>query len=293
MSLERKRVKRSYNIKFKRQVISRVEESGIDAVIKETKVPRRTVRDWVSSQSKITNFDGSQKSKTLNGQGRKETIPFSHALVLYMTDERRDNKLVTTRTLIEYMKRHQHTWLVEYLQTKKSEDSGQKALYKLCQQFSKRHGFTSQIPVTSKLRHWNTPLNGIYNVDETSIYYEKAPKRGWTGKGQKDSGRVLGLTKHPGRMTAVITIRADGKKLPILFIVKGIPGGDIETDELNTYPLGHYYCVQENAWMDGRCWGFYASKVLPRETDGPSLVLADNFDCHVSDEGQDIMAEKA
>ncbi|OWY91171.1 Sedoheptulokinase [Phytophthora megakarya] len=120
-------------IKFKRQVISRVEEIGIDAAIKETKVPRRTVRDWVSNQSKKTSFDSSQKI-----QGRKEIIPFSHALVLYMKDERRDNKLVTTRTLIEYMKSHQHTWLVEYLQTKKSKDSEQKALYKLCQQFSKR-----------------------------------------------------------------------------------------------------------------------------------------------------------
>ncbi|OWY90805.1 Sedoheptulokinase [Phytophthora megakarya] len=116
---------RSYNIKFKRQAINRVEEIGIDAAIKETKVPRRTVRDWVSNQSKKT-------------QGRKEIIPFSHALVLYMKDERRDNKLVTTRTLIEYMKSHQHTWLVEYLQTKKSKDREQKALYKLCQQFSKR-----------------------------------------------------------------------------------------------------------------------------------------------------------
>ncbi|OWZ03634.1 hypothetical protein PHMEG_00024599 [Phytophthora megakarya] len=76
MSLER--VKRSYNIKFKRQVISRVDEIGIDASIKGTKVPHRAMQGW----------------------------------------------LVTTRTLIEYMKSHQHTWLVEYLQTQKSEDSG-------------------------------------------------------------------------------------------------------------------------------------------------------------------------
>ncbi|OWY92721.1 hypothetical protein PHMEG_00038153 [Phytophthora megakarya] len=69
-------------------------------------------------------------------------------------------------------------------------------------------------------------------------------------------------------MTAVITIRANEGKLPILFIVKGVPGGDIETDELNTYQLGHYYCVQENAWIDG----FYASEVLPREMDGPSFM---------------------
>ncbi|OWZ03633.1 hypothetical protein PHMEG_00024598 [Phytophthora megakarya] len=88
---------------------------------------------------------------------------------------------------------------------------------------------------------------------------------------KKDSGRVLGLAKHPGRMTAGKIANS---------VHRWDIRGDIEMDELNTYPLGHYYCVQENAWMDGRCWGFYASEVLPREMDGPSMMLADNFDYH-------------
>ncbi|EGZ29247.1 hypothetical protein PHYSODRAFT_385212, partial [Phytophthora sojae] len=93
------------------------------------------------------------------------------------------------------------------------------------------HGFSSQVPVTSKLtdgelvetqmefswdfwgRHWNTPITEIYNVDETSIYYEMAPKKGWAGKGATDSARVTGLMKHPGRMTAVLTVRADGQRV--------------------------------------------------------------------------------
>ncbi|KAG6972276.1 hypothetical protein JG687_00001577 [Phytophthora cactorum] len=79
-------------------------------------------------------------------------------------------------------------------------------------------------------------------------------------------------------MTAVITVHADENKLPILFIIRGVPGGDIEKDELKTYPLGHYYFVQESAWMDGRCCDFYASEVLPRELNGATVVLADNFD---------------
>ncbi|KAG2840216.1 hypothetical protein PC111_g3593 [Phytophthora cactorum] len=43
---------------------------------------------------------------------------------------------------------------------------------------------------------------------------------------------------------------ADGKKLPILVILRGMPGGTVETDELPTYPSGHVYTVQDSGWMD-------------------------------------------
>ncbi|KAG3015642.1 hypothetical protein PC120_g12055 [Phytophthora cactorum] len=52
----------------------------------------------------------------------------------------------------------------------------------------------------------------------------------------------------------VLTIRSDGKKLPILFILRGVPGGTVETDELPTYPSGHVYTVQESSWMDATVW---------------------------------------
>ncbi|RQM31120.1 hypothetical protein B5M09_011722, partial [Aphanomyces astaci] len=48
-------------------------------------------------------------------------------------------------------------------------------------------------------------------------------------------------------MTAVLTIRRDGLKLPILFIIKGEPGGLIEKSEFKTYPSGHYYAFQKKA----------------------------------------------
>ncbi|POM70712.1 hypothetical protein PHPALM_12810 [Phytophthora palmivora] len=73
-----------------------------------------------------------------------------------------------------------------------------------------------------------------------------------------------------------------GKTTPIMFVIKGVPSGNIDQSELKMYPPGHYYCVLENAWMDTKCWEYYAGEVLPRELDGPSLMLVDNFDCHVS-----------
>ncbi|POM63822.1 Hypothetical protein PHPALM_20729 [Phytophthora palmivora] len=92
-----------------------------------------------------------------------------------------------------------------------------------------------------------------------------------------------------------MTIRAYGKKLPILFIVKGKPGGTIEMDELPNYPQGqgHVYCVQENGWMDSRVWEINAKELLKFQIDSPSVLLADNFDCHVSEEGQKVITREA
>lgn len=51
----------------------------------------------------------------------------------------------------------------------------------------------------------------IFNVDETGINYDMPPRQIWAVKGRYGSSRVAHTTMHSGRMTAVITVRADGK----------------------------------------------------------------------------------
>ncbi|EGZ19397.1 hypothetical protein PHYSODRAFT_374774, partial [Phytophthora sojae] len=81
---------------------------------------------------------------------------------------------------------------------------------------------------------------GMLNVDETAILFDMPPTKSWAMKGRKDSARILG-TGHAGRMTAVLTIRDDGAKLPILFIIRGVPGGRIEENEFKEFPDEHVY----------------------------------------------------
>ena len=50
--------------------------------------------------------------------------------------------------------------------------------------------------------------------------------------------------------------------MPVMFIVKTTPGGTIDANELATYPDGHFYQVQKNAWMDRRIWADYLSRVI-------------------------------
>lgn len=71
-----------------------------------------------------------------------------------------------------------------------------------------------------------------------------------------------------------------------------MPGGTVETDELPTYPAGHVYTVQENGWMDATVWQTYVLNLLKYEIDAPSILLLDNFDSHISEAGQSVVAEK-
>ncbi|KAG6574318.1 Dimodular nonribosomal peptide synthase [Phytophthora cinnamomi] len=200
-------------------------------------------------------------------------IPFSHGLVTFMKDMRRDEEPLCTTMMLEYIKKNHRHWFNNYVAGKKNIVSADNAIMRLLQRFSKRHGFTVQaaqhtkktsadleetdvkfaIEFLDKYEHVHS-LSTIYNVDETAIYYDTPPNYILAERGRKGSAKVKYTEKHSVRLTAVMTVRADSKRCPILFIVKGVPGGSIETTELPTYPQGqgHVYCVQENGWMDSR-----------------------------------------
>ncbi|RHY31096.1 hypothetical protein DYB25_009702, partial [Aphanomyces astaci] len=73
--------------------------------------------------------------------------------------------------------------------------------------------------------------SNIINVDETAVYFDMP--RGKTLAEVGTSNKVSTGKKHSPRLTAVLTNRADGTKLPLLFIVKGQPDGTIEKQELS------------------------------------------------------------
>ncbi|KAF0688199.1 Aste57867_20165 [Aphanomyces stellatus] len=79
-------------------------------------------------------------------------------------------------------------------------------------------------------------------------------------------------------MTALLTVRADRKKLPIVFVIRCADGGTIESKEFDVYPQGHYYAMQENAWMNGVVWKKFLRDLLKPSVENPSVLLVDNFD---------------
>ncbi|KAF0701979.1 hypothetical protein AaE_016202, partial [Aphanomyces astaci] len=165
--------------------------------------------------------------------------------------------------MVTFIKTHHMAWLEAYLVNKKSDDIGYFSLLRLCQRFSARHRFSQQVPVETKMPQvdmtqirdefaasfWSkfrmTDTCDIINVDETSIYYDMPPGKTLAKIG--GSSKVDKTQKHSNRMTAVLSIPANGEKLPILFILKGTPGGLIERHEIPTYPSGHVYVVHPKA----------------------------------------------
>ncbi|RHY97991.1 hypothetical protein DYB35_011721 [Aphanomyces astaci] len=208
---------------------------------------------------------------------------------------------------INWIKRHEPGWLRAYLSQKKP-GAGYDALLRLLQRFIIRKEFTRQRSSTRKHKtmdlentcdefaemyhrayHGFGP-DAVYNVDETGFYYDMPSKYIWSVKGGEP--KIATGEKHSLRMTAVLTVKADGTKLPILFIIRGSPGGRIASNELPTYPRGHFYAVQEKAWMNNTVWRAYLRSVLADAIDEPSVILLDNFESHVSDESYTIVHDE-
>ncbi|KAH9151337.1 hypothetical protein AeRB84_006025, partial [Aphanomyces euteiches] len=282
------------------ELFSTMDIPNIKQFCREQDTPRQTFSGWLTKSSTYMNCHATAKQKSLGGLGQVESIPFGNELVTFMKDVRREEHVLTTAHMITWIKTHHGKWLDRYIAMKKDDASGYNTLMRLCQRFAHRHGFSQRVACVSRARQqeldethrsfarqfWSKysdyKASEILNVDETGIYYDMPPRRIWAEVG--GSSKVDKSEKHSDRLTAVLTIRADGRKLPILFIVHGKPGGKIEADEIHSYPDGHVYAVQEEAWMDERAWQVYLQYLLKNElvAETPSVILADNLACHVS-----------
>ncbi|RQM25257.1 hypothetical protein B5M09_013286 [Aphanomyces astaci] len=269
-------------------------------------IPKSNLARWANQTTKILAFDGTAKQFNLNGAGRPEEIPNTAALEAFIRKLRDTERAVTCTHLVNYLKRYHRAWLDGYLA---NTNCGYQSLLKLLQRFCHRHGFTRQKPAKSKKTQADLAairstfaadyhkafagFNGdsIINVDETGMTYDLPPHAIWSVRG--GTPKIANCEKHSYRMTAVLGARANGEKLPILFIMRGMPGGAIEANKFESYPLGHHYAVQESAWMDSQVWAMYLRKVLKPQVREPSVLLLDNFDPHVSKEGVMIASEDA
>ncbi|RHY39562.1 hypothetical protein DYB30_000467 [Aphanomyces astaci] len=288
--------KRNYTIATKLKVLALLETSTDQQVSDMLSIPRRTIRTWVNQKRDILAYNGNKKRMKVDPGGRPEEFPDPEGLVDYINQMRAQERALTTSHIINWIKRHQAAWLRSYIARKKP---GYQGLLRLLQRFCHRHGFTRQRP--GKQKHKQSVLievrddfaaefhrqyhgfgpDCVYNVDETGFYYDMPPKYIWSARG--GDAKISTGEKHSMRMTTVLTVRSNGDKLPILFIIRGTPGGRIETSELPTYPSGHFYAVQGKAWMDNTVWKSYLRDLLHRSLVEPSVILLDNFESHVND----------
>ncbi|KAG3201665.1 hypothetical protein PC128_g3742 [Phytophthora cactorum] len=230
--------------------------------------------------------------------------------------------------MASYVRDEHPDWLHRYVEDKKNASTAYESLLRLMRRYAYRHGFVQRTPnglkeklddlvavqeefaQLFKANYSSYNASEVFNTDETGIYFDMPPGKILSPKGK--AAPITAQQKHSARLTAVCTIRADGVKRSLLFIVRCEPNGTIERDELPTYPkdmmslilsmrlrllanivnsfLGHIYTVQKKAWMDSRVWRFYLRSLLQWHISEPSILLVDNLECHVSDEAEAIVA---
>ena len=100
----------------------------------------------------------------------------------------------------------------------------------------------------------------IINMDQTPYNPKDTERRTLNEKGVKTVNAKTMKTSLD-RITCMLTVCADGTKLPPLLIFKAKPGGSVEREFAN-FPEGCVYFVQENAWTDERVMTHWVDHVL-------------------------------
>lgn len=296
--------RRTYTNRFKLETIEAVKAGGKPVAVARSRGIKchSSVTAWIDNESKIRaaclNRKGSKVS--LGGQGRVAKFKNEDELRQWIKDLRREDFPLKTSHVAQFLKEEYSAWTMAYLAL-----SQESSLFRLIRRMIRRQGFAFRQPSRSILSieelmqeqieftestatgvAGTYPLGSIYNTDETGVYFDDAPGRIIAERGAKKSTKIKGK-KQSYRATVLLTVAADGKKLPPLIIFKAQPGGSVE-DSFDEYPEGALYAVQANAWMDASVWKESFIETLWEEhvcesEEGPTVLYVDNFKTHVSE----------
>eukprot|EP00644_Phytophthora_capsici_P000483 jgi/Phyca11/100252/e_gw1.4.935.1 len=179
--------------------------------------------------------------------GRREMIPFSAVLVTFMKETRRESLSLTASIMAAYIPEEHSEWLESYSKDKKDTYTAYLSLQRLLRRFEYRHGFVQRTShgLKEKLedlvkvqdafaklfreKYRMYAASDVFNCDETGIYFDAPPGKILSERGQ--SSAITAQQDYSARLTAICTIREDGVKLPLLFILRGEQNGPIEREE--------------------------------------------------------------
>ncbi len=115
-------------------------------------------------------------------------------------------------------------------------------------------------------------------MDQTAVYFECKSKTIVAKKGAKSvCARDSGCDAK--RCTIVVTVAADGTKLPPFFIFKGQPGKITEQAIIKEGIIG---CCQPNGWFDETVYQKWIDAILEPYVRGidDAFLLLDHYKVH-------------
>ncbi|KAH9112489.1 hypothetical protein AeMF1_013161 [Aphanomyces euteiches] len=270
------KTRRRYSLETKRNVLRALSDHTQQRVANLSGIPLRTVQNFVREKEKIWASLHAKRQFHIGEPGRPEILPGDDHLLDYMVAMRKKHFPLITYHVVQQVKANNQEWVNEY---STSKEDPYKSLFRLCRDFVYRHVFSRRRASTAKA------MTSAHLLEIRQKFLEEF----WPENDHFDDSDVINWSdasiSHADkscRLTAVLAAKRNGDKLPILFVVKGKPGGFIDVNEFMTYPAGHFYAVQKNAWIDGDGWNFYLDTILRPEIVRPSLILIDNFDAHTT-----------
>jgi hypothetical protein len=125
----------------------------------------------------------------------------------------------------------------------------------------------------------------IINMDQTPVFFSMTAKKTLERRG----ARTVNARKSTGdtrRVSVLVTVTASGKMLPALILFKGVTVGGRIKQEFPTYPQGHHYGTQPNAWCDQYHMNNWIDTILkPYVKSAPPgvvpFLLLDKYKCHL------------
>ncbi|KAF0713538.1 Aste57867_4302 [Aphanomyces stellatus] len=218
-----KKPRKSYTLALKLNAIGLLQSTGPTELSKLTSVPIANLKRWKQKTAVLLAFEGNKRRKNLDGAGRPEEIPDTIALVAYM-NKMRDNERALIWSTLSSDTGFKNT-------SKKRREAKNTALCSSCFNCSVQgmdlRNKSPRSQRSDKIVGRNSPsFCGRLLPDETAVYYDMPPNKIWAVRG--GNSKISSGEKQSYRMTAVLSARANGEKLPILFIMRGQPGGLIE-----------------------------------------------------------------
>ncbi|OQR85961.1 hypothetical protein ACHHYP_11140 [Achlya hypogyna] len=245
-----KRILKQYTMKIKLNVLY---HRGIgwsqNKISEKTGITRQTISTWDSKREAIILSGLALTRYRASSGGCRELLSFAQVRSSDLHDDRRrENRVLSVAHMVRFLFQHHRAWYEDYQAS--HGGTAMASLATLCRQFAYNHGFSQRRASQATLREiemraeqaqfthlfWELysqwPSDCIVNVDETGVCIDMPPRSILSKTGA--SAAINKSEKNSCRLTAVLAVKSNGEKLPIMFIMKAKPGSTIEENELNT-----------------------------------------------------------
>ncbi len=285
----------SYSMKMKRKVILYAEENTNRGAGRHFGIDECTIRQWRKQRDRI--FASTSSKKTFRGAKSGIYVEVEKILVEYVKERRAQGLTVTRKNLKK-----------EALQEAENQNvTGFKASEGWCSRFMARHGFSirRRTSVCQKLpphyeqklveyqryviqlrRKMDYALSNMGNADETPVYFDMTRSTTIAEKGARDV-KILSTGHEKLRVTVMLSVTADGHKLPPFLILKR------KTRPKEKFPNDVIVRAQEKGWMTEELMLEWVQLVWNRRPGfsrkAPSMLVLDAFRAHLTDTVKDSL----